>query len=114
MGGRKYPDAFFNVILNTPKGAEIHQYRLWYYEERAVGTRIDEYRLRMDRDTIDLSAVAGGDLLIISKLPGGSDPAYEVTILPQTDPTYPNNLARWVRDGGSNNSALAFGPGDID
>lgn len=97
MGGRIYPDAFFNVILNTPTGAEIHQYRLWYYEERAVGTRIDEYRLRMDRDTIDLSAVAGGDLLIISKLPGVSDPAYDVTILPQSDPTYPNYLARCTR-----------------
>jgi hypothetical protein len=97
MGGRKYPDAFFNIILNTPTGGEIHQYRLWYYEERAVGTRIDEYRLRMDRDTIDLSAVAGGDLLVISRLPGVSDPAYDVTILPQTDPTYATYLVRCNR-----------------
>jgi len=89
MGGRKYPDAFFDVVLNIPSGRERHGYRLWYYEERATGTRIDEYRLRMDNETIDLSTPGGGDLLVISKLPSGTDPEYEVTVLPRTDPTYP-------------------------
>jgi hypothetical protein len=28
-------------------------------------------------------------LLVVNKLPEGNEPAYEVTILPQTDPTYP-------------------------
>ena len=28
-------------------------------------------------------------MLIINKLAAGSDPAYEVTILPSTDPTFP-------------------------
>ena len=88
FSGRKYPDAYFDVVLNTPMGSEIHEYRLWYYEERATGTRIDEYRLRMDHDTIDLSTPTGGDLLVINKLPEGSTPGYEVTILPQTDPTF--------------------------
>jgi len=92
-GGRKYPDALFDVILNTPTGRERRQYRLWYYEERAVGTRIDEYRLRLDHDSIDMTTIGGGDLLVINKLPYGSDPAYEVTILPQTDPTFPSFLA---------------------
>jgi hypothetical protein len=96
--GRKYPDVFFDLILTTPTGSEIHQYRLWYYEERAVGTRIDEYRLRMDKETIDLSTIGGGDLLIISKLSPGSNPGYEVTILPQSDPTYPSFLARCDRE----------------
>lgn len=92
-GGRKYPDAFFDVVLHTPLGPERHQYRIWYYEERATGTRIDEYRLRLDHDTIDLTTPGGGDLLVINKLPPGSDPLYEVTVLPQTDPTFPAFLA---------------------
>lgn len=98
QGGRKYPDVFLDVVLNTPLGQERHKYRLWYYEERAVGTRIDEYRLRLDHDTIDLTTPGGGDLLVISKLPPGSVPAYEVTVLPQTDPTFPAFLALCTRE----------------
>ncbi|MFO1433499.1 MAG: phospholipase D-like domain-containing protein [Candidatus Competibacteraceae bacterium] len=93
QSGRKYPDAFFDVVLNTPIGPERHKYRLWYYEERAIGTRIDEYRLRLDHDTIDLTTPGGGDLLVINKLSHGSDPGYEVTVLPQIDPTFPAFLA---------------------
>lgn len=96
--GRKYPDAFFDVVLNTPLGPERHKYRLWYYEERAIGTRIDEYRLRLDHDTIDLTTSGGGDLLVFNKLSSGSDPAYEVTVLPQTDPTFPSFLALCIRE----------------
>jgi HKD family nuclease len=87
-GGRKYPDTVFDVALNTPTGRERHTYRLWYYEFRATGTKIDEYRLRMDHDTIDLSTLGGGDLLVINKLPTGSNPAYEVTILAPADHSY--------------------------
>jgi hypothetical protein len=94
MAGRKYPDVYFDVSLNTPTGRERHGYRLWYYEERATGTSIDEYRLRMDHATIDLSALGGGDLLVINRLPVGNDPAYEVTILPSTDPTFPAFLSK--------------------
>jgi len=87
---RKYPDVLFDVVLNTSTGRERHEYRLWYYDVRAKSlTSIDEYRLRMDHDTIDLSTLGGGDLLVISKLPAGSNPQYEVTVLPQTDPTFP-------------------------
>jgi HKD family nuclease len=89
LSGRKYPDALFDVVLNTPTGRERHNYRLWYYETRATGTKIDEYRLRLGHDTIDLSSPGGGDLLVIGKLPPGSNPAYEVTVLPQSDPTFP-------------------------
>lgn len=89
LSGRRYPDAMFDVLLNTPTGQERHRYRLWYYEERATGTRIDEYRLRMNHDTIDLASQGGGDLLVITKRPQQAEPAYEVTILPRTDPTFP-------------------------
>jgi len=91
--GRKYPDVMFDVVLNTFNGRERHQYRLWYYEQRAVGTRIDEYRLRLDHDTIDLSTPGGGDLLVINKLPQQSNPGYEVTLLPKSDPTFLGFLA---------------------
>jgi HKD family nuclease len=94
---RKYPDVFFDVVLNTPTGRAIHSYRLWYYEYRATGTRIDEYRLRMDRETIDLSTPTGGDLLIINKVVVSGATAYEVTVLPQTDPTFSTFLARCTR-----------------
>ena len=86
---RKYPDAVFDVILNTNTGQERHTYRLWYYEERAVGTRIDEYRLRLNHDTIDLTSPGGGDLIVINKLAPGNNPEYEMTVLPQTDVTFP-------------------------
>jgi|SRR5579859_398685 len=81
----KYANAIFYVVLNTNTGRERHSYRLWFYPDRT------EYRLRMDKDTIDLSTPNGGDLLIINKLttPMESNLFYEVTILPQTDPTFP-------------------------
>lgn len=80
----KYPEARFDVVLNTTIGRERHSYRLWFYPDRT------EYRLRMDKETIDLSTQNGGDLLIINKLstPMASNLLYEVTILPQTDPTF--------------------------
>lgn len=94
---RRYPDAFFDVVLNTPTGRGIHNYRLWYYEYRATGTRIDEYRLRMDRETIDLSTPGGGDLLIINRVMISDAATYEVTVLPQSDPTFDTFLAQCTR-----------------
>jgi HKD family nuclease len=81
---RKYPETLFDVVLNTTTGRERHSYRLWFYPDRT------EYRLRLDKDTIDLSTPNGGDLLIINKLstPIVGNLLYEVTILPQTDPTF--------------------------
>lgn len=98
LSGRQYPDVMFDLLLNTPTGQDRHRYRLWYYEERATGTRIDEYRLRMNHDTIDLTTPGGGDLLVITKRPQGSHPVYEVTVLPQTDPTFPAFFALCVNE----------------
>jgi len=81
--GRKHPDANFDVVLNTPDGQERHNYRVWFYSGK------DEFRLRMDKDTIELSDPAGGDLIVINKLPEGEDPPYEVTILSANDPAFP-------------------------
>lgn len=92
MAGRKYPDAFFNVVLNTPSGPETRQYRVWYYETRAVGTKINEYRLRLDHRTVELAS-GNGDLIVINKLPDGSDPSYEVTVLSPSDPFFNDFLS---------------------
>lgn len=82
--GHQYNDVYFNVVLNTETGRERHGYRFWYYDGR------QENRLRMDKETIDLSNPDGGDLLVINKLsaPVDNDIYYEVTVLPQKDPTF--------------------------
>jgi len=86
--GREYPDVYVDVVLNTPTGQEVRKYRLWYYEKRKTGTPINEYRLRVGHETIDLSTIGGGDLLVISKLPEDSQPAFEVTVLSRSDRMY--------------------------
>jgi HKD family nuclease len=92
--GRKHPEALFDVVLNTSTGRERHGYRLWFYADRT------EWRLRMDHETIDLSISGGGDLLIINKLTTkvDKDLLYEVTILPQTDPTFQAFLSMCVNE----------------
>ncbi len=91
LTSRKYPDANFDVTLNTPTGQERHSYRVWFYAGR------DEFRLRMNKETIELSASSGGDLIVINQLPEDSEPAYEVTILSKYDPTFPAFLAKCVK-----------------
>jgi hypothetical protein len=84
----KYPEVHFDVLFQRRTGPTVGNYRLWYYGMRAKGTKIDEHRLRLNHDTVDLATRSGGDLLIISRLPPGSSPAYEVTVLSPTDPQY--------------------------
>jgi hypothetical protein len=96
-GAHKYPDVYFDVVLNTSTGRAIHRYRFWYYEYRATGKRIDEYRLRMNQATIDRCTPTGGDLLIMNKVVVSGVTAYEVTVLPKTDPTFSTFLTRCTR-----------------
>ena len=105
--GRKYPDTMFDVVLNSPTGREVHTYRLWYYEQRAVGTKIDEYRLRMDHTTIDLTTSGGGDVLVINRLPEGSRPHYEVTVVQKTSPDHARSLALCARSSQGKRWGLA-------
>jgi hypothetical protein len=100
MSRRKYPDVFFSVRLNTPTGPETRHYRLWYYGTRAVGTKINECRLRLDHRTVEL-ATGSGDLLVINKLPDGSHPAYEVTILSPSDPFFNDFLSHCTQLAGT-------------
>ena len=91
QANRKHPDANFDVELDTPTGQERHSYRAWFYEERG------EFRLRMNGETIELSTPEGGDLIVINRLPEDSDPPYEVTILPQSDPIFPIFMEKCVK-----------------
>jgi len=100
MHGRTYPDAYFNVVLNTPTGPETRQYRVWYYGTRHVGTKINEYRLRLDHRTTELAG-GSGDLIVISKLPDGSDPAYEVTVLKSNDSSFDDFLSHCTQVAGA-------------
>jgi hypothetical protein len=97
----------FDVILNSPTGREVHTYRLWYYEQRAVGTKIDEYRLRMDHATIDLTTSGGGDVLAINRLPEDSRPQYEVTVVQETSPDHARSLALCTRSSQGKRWGLA-------
>jgi len=92
LSDRKYPDCYFKVLLHTPDGAEVHRYRLWYYEHRPDGSRIDEHRLRMNKETIDLTTPDGGDLLIFRKLLDEADQDFELTIISRRDPSYQDLL----------------------
>lgn len=85
---QKYEDATLDVVLNTPIGPVQANYRLWYYDVRATGKPIDEYRLRMSHQTIDLTTPGGGDLLVIDRLAPGANPSYEVTVVAPSDPSY--------------------------
>ena len=87
-GPRKFKDIYFDAILNTPTGKTVHNYRLWYYDVGSTGKRIDEHRLDVGHETIDLTTAGGGDLLVISRMPLGVNPEYEVTILSSSDPQY--------------------------
>lgn len=91
---RKYPDAYFEVNLINKSGKTRHEYRIWDYEERAVGTKINELRLRTNHDTIDQMTPGGGDLLVMDKLPAGSSVDYEVSIISPQDPKYHEFLSQ--------------------
>jgi hypothetical protein len=84
--GRQYEDVFFDVLVNTPTGVSIRNYRFWSY------TTKDEYRLRPDTDGTTLSQIqpGGGAVLVITRLPAGSNPEFEVTIV---NPGYPQHAA---------------------
>lgn len=87
-GTSKYDEAYFDVTLHSPIGSYKYNYRLWYYDVRANGKPIDEHRLRMNHETIDLTTDGGGDLLVINKFTTGTLTSYEVTIVSMSDTSY--------------------------
>ncbi|MFN7978373.1 MAG: phospholipase D-like domain-containing protein [Vicinamibacterales bacterium] len=96
MQGRQYPDAYFDVLLNERTGgARTVRYRIW---QRPPGTDAGhaDWRINVGHDTIDQTN-AGGDILLVERLPDGSDPAYEVWIVRVEDPEHAPLLTRCNR-----------------
>jgi hypothetical protein len=83
------PEQFFDVSVNTPTGITLGNYRFWYYRTKR------EFRLRPDLQGITLNQIqpGGGTILAVNRLPAGSNPAYEVTIVNATDPQHATILA---------------------
>ena len=103
---RKYHDSYFDALLNTPTGTLIVNYRIWQ-RPGGVSSGHPDWRIRVSHDTIDLTNIAGNDIILFEHLPVGSNPEYEVWIIPTTDPTYPSILSR------CSNTAQASGQGGV-
>jgi len=104
--GRKYQDSYFDALLNTPTGTLIVNYRIWQ-RPGGVSSGHPDWRIRVSHNTIDLTNIAGNDIILFEHLPVGSNPEYEVWIIPTTDPTYPSILSRCA------NTAQASGQGGV-
>lgn len=101
MGGRRYPDAYFDVVLNDERArTQSVTYRLW---RRPPGSRSGhaDWRINVTHDTIDLTARGGGDILLMERLPDGSAPAYEAWVVHAADPIYLELLARCDQEVGA-------------
>jgi HKD family nuclease len=94
-GDTKPPDAYFEARLNTPSGPERHDYRFWYYEEK------EEYRFRVDNETIDFTTEGGGDIMVVSALEEGEIQDYEVTIVKPDEPAFEKLLDSCDREAGA-------------
>lgn len=94
--GRQYPDAYFDVILNEPSGTgKIINLRIWQ-RPPGSGTGHADWRINVKHDIIDLTTPAGGDILLFERLPSGSNPPYEVWVVPPTHPNYAALHARCI------------------
>lgn len=94
MQGRRYPDAYFDVLLNERRGAaRTARYRIW---QRPPGAAVGhaDWRINVGHDTIDQTRPAAGDVLLIERLPDGSTPAYEVWVVQPNDAEHARLLAR--------------------
>jgi hypothetical protein len=94
MQGRKYPDAYFDVVLNNPPGsAFVETYRIWQRPPGSASGHPD-WRINVGHSTIDQTNLGGGDILLFERLPQGSIPEYEVWTIPPVDPRHAPLLAK--------------------
>jgi hypothetical protein len=103
--GRRYPDAYFDTALNEPSGrGKIITLRIWQ-RPPGSGTGHADWRINVKHDIIDLTTPAGGDILLFERLPSGSNPPYEVWVVPSSHPDYTALLARCIRQVQASGSA---------
>lgn len=93
LSGRQYPDAYFDVRLNSGEQASIVEYRIW---ERPAGAAVGhaDLRINIKHDTVDLTTPGGRDIILFEVTPGASGPTYDVWIIPPTDPNHAALLQR--------------------
>lgn len=91
--GRQFPDAYFDIHLNSNQQARTVEYRIW---ERPAGvaTGHADLRINIKHETVDLTTPGGGDIILFEATPGVADPSYDVWIVPPTDPSYASLLQR--------------------
>lgn len=95
--GRQYADAYFDAVLNEPRGTgKIIKLRIWQ-RPPGSGTGHADWRINVKHDIIDLTTPAGGDILLCERLPFGSNPPYEVWVVPPAHPNYAALHARCIR-----------------
>ncbi|MGI9101040.1 MAG: phospholipase D-like domain-containing protein [Terriglobales bacterium] len=93
LAGHEYPDAYFDVRLNSGQQAETVQYRIW---ERPAGAAVGhaDLRINVKHATIDLTTPGGGDIILFELMPEGSGPVYDVWIIAPGDANHPTLLER--------------------
>jgi hypothetical protein len=93
VSGRQYPDAYFDVRLNSGQEANIVEYRIW---ERPAGIAAGhaDLRINIKHDTVDLTTPGGGDIILFEMTPEETGPAYDVWIISPVDANHAALLRR--------------------
>jgi len=93
--GHRYPDVYFDVILNAHRTGTVVEYRLWRRPGgRATGHA--DLRINVKHATIDATNPGGGDVIMFERTGASTGPAYEVWIVAPNDPAYRNVRARCI------------------
>ncbi len=88
LQGRKYPDAYFEALVNTPGGAVAANYRIW---QRPPGSEAGhaDWRINIGHVTTDLTTDGGGDIILFERSQSeDSETQYEVWIVRPDDSRY--------------------------
>ncbi len=97
LRGRKYPDAYFDVLLNSSAGSTATvEYRVWQRPPGSATGHAD-WRINVKHSTIDLTRPGGGDILLIERLSEEADTLYEVWVVQPSDTSYQSLLRRLNR-----------------
>lgn len=91
-----YPDAYFDVLLNSAQGAKLAEYRLWR-RPGGLGAGHADLRINVKHDTIELTNADGGDIVLFERNITPTGPNYEVWIVHHGDPNYALMRARCTR-----------------
>ena len=97
LQGRKYPDAYFQVVLNGPSGTIPVTYRIWHRPHGTAEGHAD-WRINVKHETIDLTRQDGGDVILFERRTASTGHAYEVWVVSPSNPTYDALSARCITE----------------